>query len=70
MKQEHVQTILDALEWVEAEFKDRYQRQPKTRSGKPNPLRAHFLEQVNKIQAARLGFERAMPRAMRKITGA
>ncbi len=56
MNEDHIQTILDALEFKERQFTERVEREPKTRGGKPNKLRLHLQEELDKIAEARQAF--------------
>jgi hypothetical protein len=59
MSPEHVRTIFDALEFRENELLNRLDREPKTRNGKPNPMRPWLHKDLSDIADARLAFRNA-----------
>jgi hypothetical protein len=56
---DQVRVILDALEFQETTLLDQFERQPRTRGGKPNPLRAYLQKEIDLVADARIAFKTA-----------
>jgi hypothetical protein len=59
MTREHIQTILDALEFQRSEYEKMLSREPRTRNREPNPMRLHLLQCMNSIGEARAAIAKA-----------
>lgn len=53
MSREHLQTAIEALEYQHAAYSKQLDREPRTRNGKPNPMRLHLMVCMNSINEAR-----------------
>ncbi len=56
MTPEQVGAIIDALEFKEQYYRARFDREPATRGGKPNKIKAALLKEIDAIADARLAF--------------